>query len=156
VQMRRMMTGTGVISGILLATSGAALWYASTLPGRSAAPVRLDLNHLPANIEERNTILQGVLQQESTLRYSESIGGNRLTTSKSPRIRHTIVPLTPSSWSPGQPVRFLLHIESPHTYTPRPVKGDDKTIVESEPGLLLRGSLPAYLRRIFEHKGLVI
>jgi hypothetical protein len=52
---------------------------------------------------------------------------------------HRFVPITPSGWTPSQPVRFL-------------VDGD----AASGRGLLLRGQLPGFVRIGLERKGLRI
>src|SRR5438105_1010972 len=83
------------------------------------------------------------------------MGRTRFSVGGSSDYRNRLLPLTPSSWTADQPVRFLLHIESPYTYTPERLKGTGKDIVESRPGLLLR-RLPPYRRRVLEPKGLVM
>jgi hypothetical protein len=140
--MRRTFVKGGLIAGAtLFAVALLALGVSWLTPDPHAAPTKIVLDQLaPEALGEHTAILVGMPRAGYAVSYEVLL--------KIGRYRHTFVPLTPSNWSPDQPVRFLVET------TLYEVAGGG--LHTTGKGLLLRHKVPGYLRDVLQRKGILL
>jgi hypothetical protein len=151
----RLMLAAGIT---LWAAVGGALWYTLLLPDLTGKPAIIKLDALPdsAPVREGNTILIGTPQRKFEIRFKESVSNSRWSSTTSGM---RFLPMTPSGWKPGQPVRFLLDTGGPWRDELSPVAGDygdGPAPSKTSAGLLLKNSVPPYLRTVIRRRGLIL
>ena len=130
------------ITGLILAgIAGLSLFRTILLPSPDAPPQRVVVDDISpaASVPEQKSILVGTPQRKYSVRYTEAVSSRF---SHSASYGHNFVPVTGSHWTPDQPVRFVVDTGRQRSVT--------------DPGLLFRGKLPAFVRRALEKKGLRI
>jgi len=135
---RTLYRGGLIVAGCLFAVAaGAYLWsYGAADP--SAPPIRVELDAAPTVPGDHSAIVVGELRPRDAIAYTVY--------TKLAHHRRVFVPLTPTNWRQGEPVRFLAE--------PAEIAlGADRHYTTGR-GMLLSGQVPGYVRALFESRGI--
>jgi len=132
----------GIGVGLALA-AGMVYGHSRSFPQPGAPPVRIALDEISASgsVPERRSVLMGTPQRRYSVAYSVVIIHRLLPATE---YSHLLIPMTRSTWTPAEPVRFLVDTHG------LPTDGTTK------PGLLLKGQVPIYIRTVFRERGVLL
>lgn len=128
---------------LLLILAGTAWYISSHSPNLEAQPIVVPVDTAGANVPEAMTTLRGTAQREHAVRIVERStlgeGATATTTIES----QAYIPVTRAGWKPSEPVRFVFAA----------TKANQMRQGRPLTGVLLRNSLPWFLRTTFERRG---
>ena len=137
---RALMKGGLIAGGCLFAVAAAAFGFSYAAPDPAAAPVRVVLDEAGPEPTDHTAILAGALHTRYVIAYTVY--------TKLSHHRRVFVPLTPSAWKPGEPVRYLVE--------PAEIEiGADRPYITGR-GMLLHHQVPEYVRTLFKTKGIAL
>ena len=137
---RALVKGGLIAAGCLFSVAAAAFLRSYAAPDPSASPIRVVLDEAGPEPTDHTAILVGALRTKYAIAYTVY--------TKLAHYRRVFVPLTPSTWKPGEPVRYLAE--------PAEIEiGADRPYTTGR-GMLLHHRVPGYVRTLFKTKGIAL